>query len=277
MKGKHKIHKSHWILHLFLLLCALTTVVPFLWMVLTSLKTYDESIHIPLVIFPSVPQWINYETVLSNYPILHLYLNTFLVMFFSIASQLLICSLAAYAFARLRFPGKEFFFVLFLSMMMIPNQIFLVPHYDIIVSWGLNNTLTALWLTKICNLFALFMLRQFFQSLPKDLDEAAKIDGCSLLRIYWKILLPLLKAPIVSLCILTGLGAWKDLLWPLIINVDMDKMVLSAGLANLVGQNMTHYPQLMAGGVIAALPMIILFVLFQKHFTEGIALSGTKA
>lgn len=121
------------------------------------------------------------------------------------------------------------------------------------------------------------MLKQFFSSLPKELDEAAKIDGAGHFKIYASVLMPLMKAPIVSLCILTGLGAWKDLLWPLIINVDMDKMVLSAGLANLVGRNMTDYPQLMAGGAIAALPMIVIFVFFQKQFTEGIALSGTKA
>ena len=162
-------------------------------------------------------------------------------------------------------------------MMMIPSQIFLIPHYDIMVAWHLNNTLTALWLPKVFNIFALFMLRQFFSSLPLELDEAALLDGCSRFRIYLQILLPLLKAPITALCILTGLGAWKDMMWPLIINVDMNKMVLSAGLANMVGQNITNYPELMAGGAIAAMPMILLFFFFQKSFVEGIAMTGTKA
>lgn len=198
-------------------------------------------------------------------------------MILSMASQIIVCSLAAYAFARLRFKGKNFLFLLCLGMMMIPTQIFLLPHYDIITGMRLNNTLAALWIPKTFNIFAVFMLKQFFSSLPKELDEAAKIDGAGHFKIYASVLMPLMKAPIVSLCILTGLGAWKDLLWPLIINVDMDKMVLSAGLANLVGRNMTDYPQLMAGGAIAALPMIVIFVFFQKQFTEGIALSGTKA
>ena len=190
-----------------------------------------------------------------------------------------VASIAAvgYGFAMYDFKGKNFLFLLCLGMMMIPTQIFLLPHYDIITGMRLNNTLAALWIPKTFNIFAVFMLKQFFSSLPKELDEAAKIDGAGHFKIYASVLMPLMKAPIVSLCILTGLGAWKDLLWPLIINVDMDKMVLSAGLANLVGRNMTDYPQLMAGGAIAALPMIVIFVFFQKQFTEGIALSGTKA
>lgn len=265
------------LVHVFLILCAVTTLVPFIWMVLTSLKTYAESISIPLVFFPETPIWGNYTSVWNKFPILRLYLNTFGVMVISIISQILVCSLAAYAFARLSFPGKNFLFLLCLSMMMIPSQIFLVPHYDIMVAWKLSNTLTALWLPKVVNIFALFMLRQFFSSLPMDLDEAAQLDGCSKFRIYWNILLPLLKSPIAALCILTGLGTWKDLMWPLIINVDMNKMILSAGLANLMGQNITNYPELMAGGVLAAAPMIILFFLFQKQFVEGIAMSGTKA
>ena len=269
--------KAALVIHVFLILCCVTTIFPFIWMILTSLKTYDESIRIPLIIFPEVPIWENYAEVFQKFPVIRLYMNTFLVMIFSIVSQVLVCSLAGYAFARMRFPGKNLLFLLFLSMMMIPMQLLLVPHYDIITSWHLNDTLTALWLPKTFNIFALFLMRQFYQALPIELDEAAKIDGCSAFKIYWRILLPLLKAPIVSLCILTGLGAWKDLLWPLIINVSMDKMVLSAGLANIVGQNLTNYPQLMAGGVIAALPMILLFVVFQKQFTEGIALTGTKA
>ena len=274
MKRKKKTHLGT---HLFLLFCSLITMIPCAWMILTSLKTYSESIQIPIQWFPASPQWSNYAVVWNKFPILKLYLNTFIVMILSMASQIIVCSLAAYAFARLRFKGKNFLFLLCLGMMMIPTQIFLLPHYDIITGMRLNNTLAALWIPKTFNIFAVFMLKQFFSSLPKELDEAAKIDGAGHFKIYASVLMPLMKAPIVSLCILTGLGAWKDLLWPLIINVDMDKMVLSAGLANLVGRNMTDYPQLMAGGAIAALPMIVIFVFFQKQFTEGIALSGTKA
>lgn len=159
-------------------------------------------------------------------------------MVLSIVSQILVCSLAAYVFARLRFKGKEVLFLLFLGMMIVPGQIFMVPHYDIMFSLNLNNTLTAIWLPKTFNIFGLFLLRQAFQTLPRNLDEAAKIDGAWHFRIYWNVLMPLMKAPIISLCIMTGLGAWKDLMWPLIINTDMEKMVLSAGLPQLVYGNL---------------------------------------
>lgn len=269
--------KYRYLNHLALILVSATTIGPFLWMIVTSLKTYEESIRIPPTIWPEVLQFGNYSSVWNRFPILSFYTNTVFVMVMTLAGQILVCSLAAYAFARLEFPGKNGLFLLCLSMMMIPGQIFTIPHYDIMVSWHLNNTITALWLPKIFNILTLFMLKQFFMTLPKELDEAAKMDGCSYFRIYWRVLMPLMKAPIVSVCILRGIAVWKDLMWPIIINVDMDKMTLSAGLANLIGQNDTQYPELMAGGVMAALPMILLFFLFQKHFVEGIALSGTKA
>ncbi|MCI8391359.1 MAG: carbohydrate ABC transporter permease [Roseburia sp.] len=269
--------KYRWLNHLVLILVACTTIGPFLWMILTSLKTYEESIRIPPTIFPQVLQLKNYSSVWERFPVLSFYLNTIIVMVFTLAGQIIVCSLAAYAFARLRFAGRNVLFVLCLSMMMIPGQIFTIPHYNIIVSWHMNNTITALWLPRIFNILTLFMLRQFFMTLPKELDEAAKIDGCSYFQIYFQILMPLMKAPIVSVCILRGIAVWKDLMWPLVINVDMKKMTLTAGLANLIGQNDTQYPELMAGGVMAAMPMILIFIIFQKNFVEGIALSGTKA
>lgn len=269
--------KYRWLNHLILILVSFTTVGPFLWMLSTSFKTYEESIRIPPSVLPASLHIENYLSIWERFPMLSFYLNTFLVMILTLAGQILICSLAAYAFSRLSFPGKNVLFLLCLSMMMIPGQIFTIPHYDIMVSWNLTNTITALWLPRIFNILTLFMLRQFFLTLPHELDEAAMMDGCSYFRIYWKILMPLMKAPIVSICILRGIAVWKDLMWPLVINVDMEKMTITAGLANLIGQNDTQYPELMAGGVLAAIPMILLFFLFQKHFVEGIALSGTKA
>lgn len=262
---KHMKTKKKWLNHLVLILVACTTIGPFLWMLSTSFKTYDESIQIPPSILPAAFNLSNYLSVWERFPMLELYLNTFVVMALTLLGQVLVCSLAAYAFARLEFPGKNLLFLLCLSMMMIPTQIFTIPHYDIMVSWNLTNTITALWLPRIFNILALFMLKQFFISLPKEMDEAAMVDGCSHFRIYWSILMPLMKAPIVSVCILNGIAVWKDLMWPLVINVDMEKMTLTAGLANLIGQNNTEYPELMAGGMMAALPVVILFFIFQKH------------
>ncbi|HWR22552.1 MAG TPA: carbohydrate ABC transporter permease [Feifaniaceae bacterium] len=271
---KKKIRKLP--LHIILILCSLTTVVPLVWMVLTSFKTYEESIRIPLTVFPTNWNFGNYSAVLQKFPMGTFYLNTVVVMLIVVVGQLLISSLAGYAFARLRFPGKEFIFMLCLSVMMVPGQIFLIPHYEMMVDWKLTDTITALWLPRLFNVFGVFMLRQFFAAIPRELDEAAKIDGCGFFGIYFRILMPLIKPGLVSLGILTGLGAWKELLWPLIVNTDMNKQTLSAGLAYLIGEHTTIYPLVMAGGVMAVLPVIALFFLFQRNFIEGIASSGIK-
>lgn len=263
-------------IHAVLILCSITTVFPLVWMALTSLKTFEESIHIPMIFFPQNPSLENYQTVWAKFPFGNFYLNTFLVMAVVVVGQLFICSLAAFAFARLRFKGKEIVFTICLSVMMVPGQIFLIPHYDLMVGWNLTDTLTALWLPRLFSVFGVFMLRQFFSSLPRELDESAKIDGCGYFRMYSRILLPLIKPALVSLGILTALDTWKDLMWPLIVNTDMKKQTLSAGLAFLIGEHTTIYPLVMAGGLMAVLPMIVLFVIFQRQFIEGIASSGIK-
>jgi multiple sugar transport system permease protein len=193
-----------------------------------------------------------------------------------IIGELIISSMAAYAFARLNFPFKNAIFIFCLSLMMVPSQIFLIPQYDLMVKAGLNDTLIALILPRLFNVFSVFMLRQFFMTLPRELDDAAKIDGCGFFGIYYQILLPLLKPALVSVAILSGLSTWKDLLWPLIVNNSMEKYTLSAGLALLIGEHTTIYPHVMAGSFLAVWPMILLYFLAQKQFVEGIAFSGIK-
>lgn len=274
MKSKQKVD---WIIHMLLLFISFFTIGPFIWMLLTSFKTYDESIHIPLIWLPSNWKLDNFATVWSKFPFVQFYFNTFLVMLIVVLGQLIICSLAAYAFARLKFPFKNLIFLLCLSVMMVPGQIFLIPHYDLMIAMSLTDTIRALWIPKLFSVFGVFMLRQFFMTLPIELDEAAKLDGCGYFSIYWRILMPLIKPAITSLAILTALGTWKDLMWPLIVNVDINKMTLSAGLALLIGEHTTIYPLVMAAGILAVWPMIIFFFIFQKQFIQGIALSGTKA
>jgi multiple sugar transport system permease protein len=245
-------------------------------MILTSFKTFEESIHIPMLIFPSSWNFNNYREVLNKFPFAHFYFNTFSVMAIVVAGQLLISSMAAFAFARLRFPGKEIVFLLCLSILMVPGQIFLIPHNTMMTAWHLTDSLTALWLPHLFSVFGVFMLRQFFASLPRELDEAAKIDGCGYFAMYIRIMLPLIKPGLVSLGILVALGTWKDLMWPLIVNTDMKKQTLSAGLAYLIGEHTTIYPLVMAGALIAVIPMIAMFFTFQRYFIEGIAHSGMK-
>jgi multiple sugar transport system permease protein len=245
-------------------------------MFLTSIKTYEETIQIPLKIFPQAAQWVNYGIVSSKLNFPRLYLNTILVTVLMIVGQLLIVTICAYAFSRLRFPGKDVLFLGMLALMMVPGQIFIIPRFRLMVRLGLTNTLTGLALPGLFNIFGVFLMRQFFSTLPRELDEAARIDGCSFFRIYWNVLLPLVKPGLTTLAILTMLNAWKDLMWPLINNSRADQMTLAAGLAMLIGEHTTYYEQVMAGAVIAVLPLIVLFVIFQKQFVEGIAHSGIK-
>ena len=193
-----------------------------------------------------------------------------------VIGSVLFSSMAAYAFARLEFPLKNFFFILVLSTMMVPSQIYILPQYMIVSKLGWLDTVKALAVPGFVSTFGTFLLRQVYMGIPKDLEEAAVLDGCSIAKIFWKIMLLLTKSGMVSVAIFTALFAWKDLIWPLVVNMSQDKMTLSSGLSALMGQYSVDYPQLMAGSVIAILPMIILFLIFQKQFVEGIATSGTK-
>lgn len=269
-------NRRKFLIHVLLVLGAVLMVSPFLWMILTSLKSLAESVQIPPKIFPTVFKWSNYTEVFQSFPFLGFYWNTIITTIAKTVGQLFLCSLAAYAFARIKFPGRNFFFILYLSVLMIPPQAFLIPQYQIIADLGLLNTLTALILPGLFSAFGTFLLRQFFMTLPDELEEAAKIDGCNHFQIFWKIMLPLAKPGLVALAIFTIIWSWNDFLWPLIVNSSPEKMPLSAGLSSLQGQYSTNYPILMAGTFLASWPLILIFIFFQKSFVEGIALSGKK-
>ena len=275
MKLINKRKVSKWV-YLYLILGVSITILPFIWMFLTSIKTYEQAIAIPPILFPKTFHFENYVKIMDKFPFITLYLNTIIVIVFVVIGQLIISSMAAYAFARLDFPGKNILFLLVLSLMMIPSQIFLIPHYNIMISLKSINTIRALILPSLFNAFGVFLLRQFFYEIPKSLDEAATIDGASYFVIYKRILLPLLQPGLVSLSIITALNTWKSLMWPLIVNRDMDKMTLSAGLGLLIGEHTTYYEQVMAGGVVSVFPMLIIFLIFQKYIIQGIANSGIK-
>ncbi|MBU3157322.1 carbohydrate ABC transporter permease, partial [Clostridium estertheticum] len=161
--------------------------------------------------------------------------------------------------------------------MMIPGQIFIIPQYAIISKLGLLNTVTALIIPGIISAFGTFLLRQFFIGIPKELEEAAILDGCNRWQVFWKVMLPLTRSGLVALGIFTSVFAYKDLMWPLIVNMSLDKMPLAAGMASLQGQYSTNFPQLMAGSMIAIWPMLIIFIIFQKQFIEGVASTGSKS
>ncbi|VTS19029.1 carbohydrate ABC transporter permease [Streptococcus pseudoporcinus] len=264
-------------LHLFLIFIALGMVVPFIWMILTSFKTVSESTQMnPFKIFPHIWQFSNYSEVIRQNNFLILYLNTILMMLWRIISSVLFSAMAAYAFARLRFPGRNVLFGLVLFQMMVPPQLFVIPQYLMINSLGMRNTIFALVFPGLVSAFGTFLLRQFFVSLPKELEEAAELDGCNIGQTFFKIMLPLAKSGLIALAIFTALFAFKDLLWPLIINSEAESATLSSALSKIQGAYATNYPQLMAASVLAIWPMVIIYLIFQKQFIQGVASSGGK-
>lgn len=267
---------SHGIVHLILCLGIGVTVFPFVWMVLTSFKTQGEAIMIPPVVFPKHVQFSSYLSTIRALPMKYIYFNTILSTSITVACQVLFCAMAAYAFARIEFPFKNGLFLIILSVLMVPSQIFIVPQFMIVQRLGLLDTIPALFLPNLFSAFGTFLLRQFFLALPNELEEAAILDGCNRFQIFARIMTPLVKPGIVALTIFTAKFAWNDFMWPLIVNSSPRKMILGPALAMLQGRYTNDFPGQMAGAVMAVIPMVVLFFLFQNQFIEGVASAGIK-
>lgn len=262
-------------IHVVLILVSITMLVPFIWMALTAFKTSTEATSVsPFVIFPAVWQTDNFKTVIDNMNFLQLYVNTILLIVGRVAAAVLTATMAAYAFARLEFKGKNVMFSLVLFQMMVPGQIFIIPQYLMVSKMGLLDTVFALIFPGLVTAFGTFLLRQAYLGLPKDLEEAARLDGCNIGQTFLYIMVPLTRSGMVALGIFTAVFAYKDLMWPMICNKTV--MPLSAALAKMQGQYTNNYPQLMAASLLACVPMIVIYLIFQKQFIEGIATSGGK-
>lgn len=262
---------------IFLILGLFIMLLPFVWMFLTSFKTFPETMVLPIKWLPDRFSLDNYMEVLKRLDFSRYYLNTIFVTVVVTGAQLFFCSLAAFAFARMEFPGRDIIFVIILSVLMVPIQMTLIPNYSLLNSLGWVDTFWALTVPHFASAYGTFFLRQFFKTIPQELEESARIDGCSYFRIYWNIFLPLCGSAIAAFSIFTILWAWNDLLWPLIMTSSNARRVLSVGIATLQGQYATQYNLLMAASVMATLPMIIIFIIGQKQFISGIAITGIKA
>ena len=252
-------------------------IVPFLWMLSTSLKTTVQSMAFPPEWWPRPFVWENYTRIYEYMPFFTFLFNSVKIVFFVLIGQLFTCSLAGYAFAKLRFPGRKTLFLVLLSTMMIPSQVTLIPVFVIMKFLGWINTHYALIVPAFFgSVFGTFLLRQFFLGLPNDLEDAARIDGCSPFAIYWRIMLPLAKPSLATLAIFTFMGTWNDFMRPLIYLSDMDKMTLPVGLALLSNHQDIRIPLIMAGAMLSLLPILILYIFGQKYFVRGIALTGIK-
>lgn len=273
---KQKLTSS--VIHLVLILGSLVMLIPFAWMVLTAFKTKTEAISVnPFYILPAGGwHFENFIDVWNSYNFLILYKNTLIMIALRVLCACLTATLAGYAFGRLKFPFKNFLFALVLIQMMVPSQIFIIPQYLMVSKLHVMNTQFGLLLPGIVTAFGTYLCKQGYQTLPASLEEAAEIDGCNVGQRFLFIMLPLTRSSLVSLGIFTALFAYKDLMWPLLVAPQTQATTLTAALSRLQGQFGNNYPQIMAGAVMAVVPMIILYLIFQKQFIEGIATSGGK-
>ncbi len=259
-----------------LIIGSLIMIFPFVWMILTSLKTVPESMQVPPTIFPKELVTGNFGDAMKSLPFLKLYLNTGLLIFFRVICAVAFSSMAGYAFAMLNFRGKKLLFGIVLVQMSLPSQIFIIPQYQMVAKMGLANTIFALVFPGIVSAFGVFFLRQTYMGIPKEIGEAAYLDGCNQWQTFYKVMFPLTGTSVAALTIFTAVFAYSDLMWPLVVNSDLNMMTLSSGLATLRGQFTTNFPVLMAGSLLAMLPMVILYLIFQRQFIEGIASTGGK-
>lgn len=265
------------LVYLILGIGAVIMLVPFGWMILTAFKSTSEATQMnPFIIFPSVWRKEAFHSVMSKMNFLRLYWNTLVLIVERVICAVLTATMAGYAFGRLHFKGKNLAFSLVLFQMMVPSQIFIIPQYLMVSKLGMLNTSFGLLFPGLVTAFGTFLLRQAYMGLPLSLEEAARLDGCSIGQTFLYVMAPLTKSSMVALGIFTALFAFKELMWPLVVNTEQNTMPLSAALAKLQGQFVTNYPELMAASLLACVPMIVIYLIFQKQFIEGIATSGGK-
>jgi len=264
------------LIYLLLAIGALVFLLPFFWMISASLKTPSEIYIFPPKWLPEKPMVINYLEAWERAPFSRFMINTLVVAISVILGQLVTSILAGYAFARLRFPGREILFFIFLTTMMIPSQIRLVPLYLIIKNLHWLDTFYALIIPNWVNVFNIFLLRQFFNTIPKELEEAAQVDGAGYIFILWRIILPLSIPALATVIILTFLFHWNSFFWPLIVISSETKQLIQVGLQYFSSAYGTEINLQMAASVFTIIPVIILFVLAQKEFIQGITTSGMK-
>ena len=262
------------LLYLIMITASVIMLLPFFWMVSTSLKEPGAVFLYPPQWIPDPIDWSNYTRIFQVLPFSRFYLNSFIHAGSVTILQLITCSLAGYAFARLRFPGRDTLFMGYLATLMIPGQVVIIPNFILLRTIGWIDTYQALILPNAFSAFGTFLLRQFFMSLPEELEDAARIDGCGYLGIYWYVILPLSKPALTSLTIFTFLGQWNNFIWPLIVINSVEMNTLTVGLRTLQGQYNTAWTLLMAGSVLALLPILIMFFLGQRYFIKGVTLTG---
>jgi multiple sugar transport system permease protein len=266
--------KQYWLI-VPAILFALTTVYPVLWALSGSLSTGNQATG-GVSIIPYNISLLNYIQVFEESIFLTYINNTIIYAITVMIISTLINSMAGYALARLNFPGKNFIFTAILSTMMIPFAVIMIPLFLIVRHFGWVDSLTALIVPSLVSSFGIFLLRQFYMGIPRDLEDAAKVDGLSVYGIYQRIVLPISKPILYALCIFSFLGAWNNYLWPLIVNVSKENWVITTGIASFSTEHSMDWNMILAGAIVSIIPTLILFSFFQKQLVEGIKMTGIK-
>jgi multiple sugar transport system permease protein len=267
--------------HLVLIPATIVLIFPFIWLLVTSVESQSEALHFPPILVPHTIRLGNYKAAWQAAPFGRFFVNSTIVAVATVACNLVLCSLAGYAFARLRFLGRGLLFVVIMATLMVPFQVTMIPQF-IITKWlgihllapvGINH-IGALILPNAATAFGVFFLRQFFRTLPIEYEESARVDGASRLRVLWRIVLPLSTPALATLAALTFLDSWNNFLWPLIAINSTNQMTLPLGLATFQGAHSTEWPLLMAGNMMSLLPMLIIFFIAQRYFVRSVAATG---
>jgi multiple sugar transport system permease protein len=273
-RSRSRLPFSGW--HLLLMPTALLFVLPLFWMIMTSFMPDGDINTFPPKFLPSRISLAGYSSLFTDSDILRWLANTTVVATVAVLSHLVLCSLAGYGFARLSFRGRTPSFFVIVATIMVPIQLLMIPTFILFSRMNVINTLSAAAIPWLASAFGIFLMRQFFLALPVELEDAARLDGCNRLQVFRKIVLPLAKPALATLAIFTLLGSWNDLIWPLIAINDEQWYTLQLGLANFQGTRRTQWQLLMAGNVIATLPLLIGFVAAQRQFVATMTFSGLK-
>ena len=264
-------------IYLFVIIISVVSVFPFIWMISASLKTEATVFAWPIEWIPRQPHWENYSEIFQRVNMFVYFRNTVVISLAVTVIQLSLASLAAYAFAKIQFPGRDALFLLFLATLMIPYQVIMIPIFVIVRTMGLIDTKLGLILSCSFNAFSIFFMKQYFMTIPNELVEAGRIDGLSEFRIFTQIVAPLSRPAIATLAIYTFVGAWNDFLGPLILLSSDRNLTIQLGIRKFITQYSARYELIMATAVLAIVPILLLFLYFQKYFVKGLALSGLKA
>jgi multiple sugar transport system permease protein len=275
LSTKRRNHRI--IAYAFLLFFSVLFLAPFIWMLLTSVKSEAQAITYPPVFIPKRFEWENFKEVFQIIDFLQQFYNTVFVTVLGVFGTVISCAIVGYGFARIPAKGKSIWFVLLLSTMMLPQQVTMIPVYLIFAKLHWVNTYLPLIVPNFLgNAFFIFLLRQFFKKIPRDLEEAAILDGCGIFGTFWRVFLPLSKPALASVAILSFMGTWNDFMWPLIYLNDVSKFTLALGLQLFKGQMTMLWGPMMAACTLIIIPMIVLFFSAQRYFIQGITFSGIK-